>query len=124
MRAITSRKSLPRLTLEVMRRAKAKGLPVTCGVSINHLVLNENDIGAYRTFFKLAPPLRGEDDRRALVEAVADGTIDVIVSSHDPQSDDTKRLPFAEAAFGAVGLDTMLSAHYLFSTMETLVCHA
>jgi len=98
------------MTLEVVRRAKAKGLPVTCGVSIHHLVLNENDIGAYRTFFKLAPPLRGEDDRRALVEAVADGTIDVIVSSHDPQSDDTKRLPFAEAAFGAVGLDTMLSA--------------
>jgi dihydroorotase len=98
------------LTLDVVRRAKAKGLPVTCGVSIHHLVLNENDIGAYRTFFKLAPPLRGEDDRRALVEAVADGTIDVIVSSHDPQSDDTKRLPFAEAAFGAVGLDTMLSA--------------
>ena len=98
------------LTLDVVRRAKAKGLPVTCGVSIHHLVLNENDIGAYRTFFKMAPPLRGEDDRRALVEAVADGTIDVIVSSHDPQSDDTKRLPFAEAAFGAVGLDTMLSA--------------
>ncbi len=98
------------LSVDVIRRAKAKGLPVTCGVSIHHLVLNENDIGAYRTFFKLAPPLRGEDDRRALVEAVADGTIDVIVSSHDPQSDDTKRLPFAEAAFGAVGLDTMLSA--------------
>lgn len=98
------------LTLEVVRRAKSRGLPVTCGVSIHHLVLNENDIGAYRTFFKLAPPLRSEDDRRALVEAVGDGTIDVIVSSHDPQSDDTKRLPFAEAAFGAVGLDTMLSA--------------
>jgi dihydroorotase len=98
------------LSLDVIRRAKEKGLPVTCGVSIHHLVLNEADIGAYRTFFKLAPPLRSEDDRRALVAAVADGTIDVIVSSHDPQSDDTKRLPFAEAAFGAVGLETMLSS--------------
>ena len=97
-------------SVEVMRNAKARGLPVSCGVSINHLVLNENDIGAYRTFFKLSPPLRDENHRRALVQGVADGTIDVIVSSHDPQSDDTKRLPFAEAAFGAIGLETMLSA--------------
>jgi dihydroorotase len=93
-----------------MRQAKARGLPVTCGVSIHHLTLNENDVGAYRTFFKLSPPLRSEEDRRALVEAVADSTIDVIVSGHDPQSADTKRLPFAEAAFGAIGLETMLSA--------------
>jgi len=99
-----------RQAVEVMRAAKARGLPVTCGVSVHHLVLNENDIGAYRTFFKLSPPLRAEEDRRALVEAVADGTIDVIVSGHDPQSADTKRLPFAEAAFGAIGLETMLSA--------------
>ena len=99
-----------RLSLEVIRTAKARGLPVTCGVSIHHLTLNENDIGAYRTFFKLSPPLRSEDDRRALVAGVADGTIDVIVSGHDPQSADTKRLPFAEAAFGAIGLETMLSA--------------
>lgn len=106
------------LSLEVIRRAKDKGLPVTCGVSIHHLVLNETDIGAYRTFFKLAPPLRTEDDRRALVAAVADGTIDVIVSSHDPQSDDTKRLPFAEAAFGAVGLETMLSSALSLSANE------
>ena len=97
-------------SVEVMRAAKARGLPVTCGVSINHLVLNENDIGAYRTFFKLSPPLRDETHRLALVAAVADGSIDVIVSGHDPQSDDTKRLPFAEAAFGAIGLETMLSA--------------
>jgi dihydroorotase len=97
-------------SVDVMRAAKARGLPVSCGVSINHLVLNENDIGAYRTFFKLSPPLRDETHRRALVAGVADGTIDVIVSSHDPQSDDTKRLPFAEAAFGAIGLETMLSA--------------
>ncbi len=97
-------------SVEVMRAAKARGLPVSCGVSINHLVLNENDIGAYRTFFKLSPPLRDETHRNALVAGLADGTIDVIVSSHDPQSDDTKRLPFAEAAFGAIGLETMLSA--------------
>ena len=99
-----------RMSVEVMRQAKARGLPVTCGVSIHHLTLNENDIGAYRTFFKLSPPLRSEEDRRALVDAVADGTVDVIVSGHDPQSADTKRLPFAEAAFGAIGLETMLSA--------------
>ena len=97
-------------SLEVIRAAKARGLPVTCGVSIHHLTLNENDIGAYRTFFKLSPPLRTEEDRRALVSGVADGAIDVIVSGHDPQSADTKRLPFAEAAFGAIGLETMLSA--------------
>jgi dihydroorotase len=97
-------------SLTVIRAAKAKGLPVTCGVSVHHLTLNENDIGAYRTFFKISPPLRGESDRRALVAGVIDGTIDVIVSSHDPQSTDTKRLPFAEAAFGAIGLETMLSA--------------
>jgi dihydroorotase len=108
------------LSLDVIRRAKEKGLPVTCGVSIHHLVLNEADIGAYRTFFKLAPPLRSEDDRRALVAAVADGTIDVIVSSHDPQSDDTKRLPFAEAAFGAVGLETMLSSALGLSANENI----
>ncbi len=99
-----------RASLDAIRAAKRRGLPVTCGVSIHHLTLNENDIGAYRTFFKLSPPLRGEEDRRALVEAVADGTIDVIVSGHDPQSADTKRLPFAEAAFGAIGLETMFSA--------------
>jgi dihydroorotase len=97
-------------SVEVMARAKTKGLPVSCGVSINHLVLNEIDIGEYRTFFKLSPPLRSETDRRALVQGLADGTIDVVVSSHDPQSEDTKRLPFAEAAFGAIGLETMLAA--------------
>jgi dihydroorotase len=97
-------------SLEVMRRAKDKGLPVSCGVSVNHLTLNENDIGAYRTFFKIAPPLRGEKERLALVEGLADGTIDLIVSGHNPQSADTKRLPFAEAAFGAIGLETMFAA--------------
>ncbi|MBM1171594.1 dihydroorotase [Microvirga arabica] len=95
---------------EIVRAAKGKGLPVTCGVSINHLALNENDIGDYRTFLKLSPPLRHEDDRQAVIEALADGTIDVIVSDHNPQDVENKRLPFAEAADGAVGLETLLSA--------------
>jgi dihydroorotase len=97
-------------SLEIIRTAKARGLAVTCGVSINHLTLNENDIGPYRTFFKMRPPLRSEDDRRAMVEGVASGDIDVIVSAHDPQDADGKRRPFAEAADGAIGLETLLSA--------------
>jgi dihydroorotase len=97
-------------SLEVVRRAKAAGIGITCGVSINHLTLNENDIGPYRTFFKLAPPLRAEADRLAMIAGIADGTIDVIVSSHDPQDVDTKRQAFAEAADGAVGLETLLPA--------------
>lgn len=97
-------------SLDIIRRAKEKGLNVTCGVSINHLTLNENDIGLYRTFYKMSPPLRSEDERLAMVEGVADGTIDVIVSSHDPQDVDTKRHPFAECADGAVGLETSLAA--------------
>ena len=97
-------------SLEVVNNAKKLGLPVTCGVSINHLTLNENDIGSYRTFFKVRPPLRREDDRMAMVRAVAVGEIDVIVSSHDPQDADVKRRPFAEAADGAAGLETLLPA--------------
>ena len=92
-----------------MRRAKRRGLPVSCGVSAAHLALNEFDIGSYRTFLKLSPPLRREEDRAALVGGVADGTIDVIVSAHDPQDQDSKRLPFAQAASGAVGLETLLA---------------
>lgn len=99
-----------RESLDVIRAAKNRGLRVTCGVSINHVTLNELDIGPYRTFFKIRPPLRREDDRIAMVEGVADGSIDVIVSSHDPQDADVKRRPFAEAADGAVGLETLLSA--------------
>jgi dihydroorotase len=95
---------------EAIRLARTRGTNVTCAISINNLSLNENDIGEYRTFFKLYPPLRSEDDRLAMVQALADGTIDIIVSSHDPQDVDTKRLPFAEAADGAVGLETMLAA--------------
>ena len=99
-----------RESLDVIRQAKAKKLPVTCGVSINHLTLNENDIGPYRTFFRVRPPLRSEDDRAALVRGLAAGDIDVIVSSHDPQDADDKRRPFAEAADGAIGLETLLPA--------------
>lgn len=97
-------------SLAVIRHAKDRKLPVTCGVSINHLTLNENDIGPYRTFFKIRPPLRAEDDRAAMVRGLAAGDIDVIVSSHDPQDADVKRRPFAEAADGAIGLETLLAA--------------
>ena len=99
-----------RASLDIIRATKARGLPVTCGVSINHLTLNENDIGPYRTFFKMRPPLRSEDDRAAMVEGIASGDIDVIVSAHDPQDADGKRRPFAEAADGAIGVETLLSA--------------
>lgn len=97
-------------SVALIERAKAEGLPVTCGVSINNLTLNETDIGDYRTFLKLSPPLRSEEDRLAVVDALARGVIDVVVSDHNPQDVEAKRLPFAEAADGAVGLETMLSA--------------
>ncbi|MEM9107261.1 MAG: dihydroorotase, partial [Pseudomonadota bacterium] len=97
-------------SIEVISAARNRGVQVTCGVSINHISLNENDIGEYRTFFRLSPPLRGEDDRRALVSALQSGDIDIIVSSHDPQDVDTKRLPFADAADGAIGLETLLAS--------------
>jgi len=96
--------------LIVSADAGSRGAKVTCGISINNLALNENDIGEYRTFFKLYPPLRSEDDRMGMIEALEDGTIDIIVSSHDPQDVDTKRLPFGEAEDGAVGLETLLPA--------------
>jgi dihydroorotase len=97
-------------SLNVIREAKRRKLAVTCGVSINHLTLNENDIGSYRTFLKLRPPLRSETDRSAMVQGLASGEIDVIVSAHDPQDVDVKRHPFAEAADGAIGLETLLAA--------------
>ncbi|RED32600.1 dihydroorotase [Rhodopseudomonas thermotolerans] len=97
-------------SLEIMRRARDLGLPVSASVSINHVALNENDIGPYRTFLKLAPPLRTEDDRKALIAALASGLIDVVMSDHNPQDVEVKRLPFAEAAAGAIGLETMLPA--------------
>ncbi|EKF19565.1 dihydroorotase [Nitratireductor pacificus] len=98
------------MSAAAIARAKDEGAEVSAGVSINHLALNENDIGDYRTFFRLSPPLRTEDDRLAMVEALKNGVIDIVVSSHDPQDVDTKRLPFAEAESGAIGLETLLSA--------------
>ena len=102
---ITTARSLP-----AIERAKRNGLDVTAGISIHHLTLNELDVGDYRTFFKLTPPLRSEDDRVAMVQAVADGLIDVICSFHTPADEESKRLPFEEAASGAVGLQTLLPA--------------
>jgi len=96
--------------LASLERARTAGLAVTAGASIHHLTLNELDVGDYRTFFKLTPPLRSEDDRMALVAALADGLIDVVGSFHTPQDEEEKRLPFEEAASGAVGLETLLPA--------------
>ena len=96
--------------LPALERAKAAGLDVTAGASIHHLTLNELDVGDYRTFFKVKPPLRSEDDRKALVAAVASGLIDIISSMHTPQDEESKRLPYQEAASGAVALETLLPA--------------
>jgi len=98
------------LALAPLKRAKASGLDVTAGASIHHLTLNGLDVGDYRTFFKVKPPLRDEDDRIAMVEAVASGLIDIICSMHTPQDEESKRLPFEDAASGAVGLETLLPA--------------
>ncbi|WP_457649958.1 dihydroorotase [Profundibacter sp.] len=96
--------------LPALERAKAAGLDVTAGANIHHLTLNELDVGNYRTFFKVKPPLRSEDDRKALVAAVASGLIDIISSMHTPQDEESKRLPYEEAASGAVALETLLPA--------------
>jgi dihydroorotase len=97
-------------SLEVLKRGKEGGLDVTAAASINHLTLNEIDVGSYRTFCKVTPPLRAEADRLALADAVASGLIDVVMSDHNPQDVETKRLPFAEADAGAIGIETMLAA--------------
>ncbi|MFO0995326.1 MAG: dihydroorotase [Alphaproteobacteria bacterium] len=94
--------------IERVRRAKAAGLPVTCDTAPPYFALNETAVGDYRTFAKLSPPLRSESDRRAVVEGLKDGTIDVIASDHAPHDQDSKRLPFAQAEFGIVGLETLL----------------
>ena len=96
--------------LESLARAKARGLPILASASINHLTFNELDIGDYRTFWKLVPPLRSEDDRLALVEAVVSGLVDIVVSAHAPAPAEDKRLPFEEAAPGSIGLETLLPA--------------
>lgn len=95
-------------SVAVIRRAKQRGLKITCDTAPPYFALTEMDVGDYRTFFKLRPPLRGEMDRRAIIEGLADGTIDAIASDHQPHDQDSKRVPFAQAAFGAVGLETLL----------------
>ena len=102
---ITTARAVPALA-----RAKSNGLNITAGTSIHHLTLNEFDVAEYRTFFKLKPPLRSEDDRLAIIDALKDGIIDIISSMHTPQNEESKRLPFEEAASGAVGLETLLPA--------------
>ena len=102
---ITTARALPAL-----QRAKNNGLDITAGTSIHHLTLNELDVADYRTFFKVKPPLRSEEDRHAIIEALQSGLIDTISSMHTPQDEESKRLPFEEAASGAVGLETLLPA--------------
>ncbi len=97
-------------SLDAIARAKDAGLNVTCAVSVHHLALNELDVADYRTFAKVNPPLRSEETRAALCDAVASGLIDAITSSHRPQAPEDKRLPFAEAANGTIGLETLLPA--------------
>lgn len=96
--------------LEALRRAKDRGQAVAATASINHLSFNEIDVGDYRTFYRLDPPLRSEGDRQALIEAVREGLVDCVVSAHDPRPAEEKRLPFSEASPGAVGLETLLPA--------------
>jgi dihydroorotase len=95
--------------LDLIRRAKADGLAVTCDTAPPYFDLNENEIGDYRTYAKLSPPLRREDDRLAVLAGLADGTIDAIASDHQPRDADDKRLPFAQASAGGVGLATLLA---------------
>lgn len=102
---ITTARALPAL-----ERAKRNGLDITAGTSIHHLTLNELDVSDYRTFFKVKPPLRSEEDRQAVIEALRSGLIDIISSMHTPQDEESKRLPFEEAASGAVALETLLPA--------------
>jgi dihydroorotase len=112
-----------RFSIDIIRRAKEAGLPVTCGTSINHVSLNETDVGDYRTFLKIAPPLRAEEERLALVDALASGLIDVLVSDHNPQDVEAKRVPFSEAEYGAVGLETMLAAGLRLVKAEKISLH-
>ncbi|MGC6471720.1 MAG: dihydroorotase [Parvibaculales bacterium] len=113
-------------SLDIIREAKQRGVNITCGVSANHLMLNDNDVENYRTFAKLNPPLRSEDDRLALCAGIADGSIDIIVSAHNPQDEDAKRRPFDQARFGSVGVETLLGAaltlhHEGSAPLETII---
>jgi dihydroorotase len=94
---------------DLVRDAKRRGVPVTCGISPAHLLLSDIAVGGFRTFARLSPPLRSEDDRQAALAALADGTIDLICSSHDPQGPEAKRLPFADAEPGMAGAETLLT---------------
>ncbi len=96
-------------SIDIIRRGKERGVKVTCDTAPPYFSLNELAVGDYRTFAKLSPPLRSEEDRRAIIEGLKDGTIDAIASDHAPEDEDTKRLPFAQAAFGGVGLETLLA---------------
>tara|TARA_B100000963_G_C22609301_1_gene664084 strand:+ start:164 stop:1453 length:1290 start_codon:yes stop_codon:yes gene_type:complete len=96
-------------SVEVIKKNKKSGKKFTTGVSINHLCLNDNDIGDFKTFLKFSPPLRSEDDRKSLINAINVGLIDVIVSTHKPEDEESKRLPFAQAATGSIGTETLLS---------------
>jgi len=95
--------------LGLIRDAKARGLPVTCGITPAHLFLADNAVSGFRTFARLSPPLRSENDRQACLAAIADGTIDLICSGHDPHGAEAKRLPFTDAAAGMVGAETLLA---------------
>jgi len=108
------------LSLDVLRKAKASGVSVTCGASPQHFILNETAVGDYRTFAKVSPPLRGEADRAALAAAIAEGLIDVLCSGHEPRDQDAKRLPFSEAAPGIVGYETLLPLALNLSRDETM----
>ena len=96
-------------SVDVIKKYKRQGLKFSVGVSINNLSLNENDIGDFKTFMKVSPPLRKEADRKALIKGIKDGLIDVIVSDHKPEDEESKRLPFAQAAEGSIGIETLLS---------------
>lgn len=95
--------------VEAIRAAKARGVKVSCSTAPHYLHLNDNAMEGYRTFAKVSPPLRSEEDRLALIDGIADGTIDTLVSDHDPKSEDVKRLPFGQAAAGIVGFETLLA---------------
>jgi dihydroorotase len=107
--AIHFRQVTTRAGFERIRRAKTRGLPVTCGITPAHLLLSDIAISDFRTFARLSPPLRSEDDRQACLEALSDGTIDVLCSGHDPRGPEAKRLPFADAAPGMAGAETLLT---------------
>ena len=95
-------------SLDVIKKNKSNGIKFSTGVSINNLSLNQNDIGEFRTFLKLSPPLRNEEDRLSLIDGIKNDLIDVIVSDHMPEDEESKRLPFAQAAMGSIGIETLL----------------